>query len=72
MQKRMIPVLGLFIAASISPIDAAHARGGGPNVTESYGYQRRLQESQGLVTMRSSPVAAKPVVPPKKKHRHHG
>lgn len=38
---------------------------------DSYGYQRRLQESQGLVTMQSSPApAAHPVVHHKKNVHH--
>jgi hypothetical protein len=67
---KLVPML--LAVPLIIMSDAAFARGGGPSFMDSYGYQRRLQESQGLVTMQSSP-APKPltVAPKTKKPKHH-
>ena len=38
-------------------VEPAFARGGGSNFMNSYGYQRRLQESRGFVTTYSNGYA---------------
>ena len=64
-------LLALVSFVALVGVDPVFARGGGPNVTNSYGYQRRLQESQGLVTMQSSPAPVKPVAVHRKKTPKH-
>jgi hypothetical protein len=55
---------------------SALARGGGANITNSPGYQRRLQESRGYVTNQSGSIfAPQPELGPKsnkgrRRHRH--
>jgi hypothetical protein len=66
---RLVPLV--FAIPLILASDVAFARGGGPNVTNSYGYQRRLQESQGLVTIQSSPAPVRPVAVHRKKKPKH-
>jgi hypothetical protein len=54
-------------------VDIAQARGGA-DFMNSYGYQRRLQESRGYVTNESGSILPHPVVPvrrrPAMRHRH--
>jgi hypothetical protein len=63
---------GLFIlcgVAEFAAIDAALARGGGGgNIMNSPGYQRRLQESRGQVTVQS---VTKPYTRPPSPYRGH-
>ena len=63
-------------AIGVAGVSAAMARGGGSNVTNSPGYQRRLQESRGYVTNQSgslfSPAPAQPMTTAPVRKRPHG
>jgi hypothetical protein len=61
--------LALFALAEFAGSAPAFARGGGGNIMNSPGYQRRLQESRGYVTVESNGPQA--VVAPHRKARHH-
>jgi hypothetical protein len=63
--KLAAALLVLGSAVDFSDIAPALARGGAPSITNSPGYQRRLQESRQDVQT--------PTITPRKKthHRHH-
>lgn len=47
-----------LIIAETCTMTAASARGAAPNIMDSPGYQRRLQESRGYVTNQSGSILA--------------
>lgn len=65
--KLVFPVIILVLFQ----IDSAHARGGGPNVTDSPGYQRRLVESRSQIGQ-PQPYTAPPSTYPGKKWKKRG
>ncbi|WEF50536.1 hypothetical protein AFIC_002080 [[Pseudomonas] carboxydohydrogena] len=62
-------VTAAILGASAILLDSglAHARGGAPNLMDSPGYQRRLQESRQQ--LQAQPAPAQPVVHHKKRHK---
>jgi hypothetical protein len=61
----------LLALAEIAGSAPAFARGGGANVMNSPGYQRRLQESRGYVTVESNGPPQARLVAPHRRWRHH-
>jgi len=59
--------LASFVLAALANLSPCFARGGAPNLMDSPGYQRRLQESRQQLQPQPTPV--QPVVHHKKKHK---
>jgi len=66
MRIMTLMAFALVLPASPAP---SFARGGAPNLMDSPGYQRRLQESRQQLQVQ--PVPTQPAVHHKKKHKHH-
>jgi len=58
-----------FVFALLAGTAPSFARGGAPNLMDSPGYQRRLQESRQQ--LQAQPAPAQPVVHHRTKHKHH-
>jgi hypothetical protein len=65
--KLSIMVLAAIALLDLAGLDAAFARGGAPNIMDSPGYQRALQESRQR--LQRQPEAAPTVAGPRA-HRH--
>lgn len=64
--RAVLVLAGLVGFGEIAVIENAMARGGGgSNFMNSPGYQRRLQESRGYVTNRSTSIATPPFAGPR-------
>jgi hypothetical protein len=66
MRIRALMAFALVVLVNPTP---SFARGGAPNLMDSPGYQRRLQESRQQ--LQAQPVPTQPAVHHKKKHKHH-
>jgi len=64
-----IIALAFFALALLASPTPSFARGGAPNLMDSPGYQRRLQESRQQ--LQAQPVPTQPTIHHKKKHKHH-
>ncbi|EKS28695.1 hypothetical protein [Afipia felis] len=64
-----IMVFVSFVLAALANLSPCFARGGAPNLMDSPGYQRRLQESRQQ--LQTQPAPAQPVVHHKKKLKPH-
>jgi hypothetical protein len=64
-----IMALMAFALAVLANPTPSFARGGAPNLMDSPGYQRRLQESRQQ--LQAQPVPTQPAVHHKKKHKRH-
>jgi hypothetical protein len=75
MEIRMIRPSAMLLAAvaaiGFSSVGAAFARGGAPNVMDSPGYQRALQESRKRLQVQPDAPFAYDRREPRRQSRHH-
>jgi hypothetical protein len=62
----------LVVALASNATTPAQARGGGPNLINSPGYQRALEESRKRYGAQTQPYTQPPSVYPGRKWRHRG
>lgn len=68
---RLATLLAALTIVGIAGIDAALARGGAPNVMDSPGYQRALQESRKRLQAQPDVAPPAAIAGPRRHHRHH-